>query len=242
MSQAKPSFLTKLLAPISGTDRLEAENARLEAFLAAFPGHYCGFARDGSVAYSQGFCDCLGLPRIQSFSDIQNALSPGDGVAFESFWGRLKQDGVPFTLYGADKTENKHLKISGARGVDQSGGNAFLVMWVEDVTSQITAQEDYIEEQNSETEQPAQTTSALETLPWPAWQRDSDQKIIWVNEAYAYKLASTPETIIAEQKEFAAAPVKNRAAKTISETISCRAPISPMPRWIRKQHKPAKHM
>lgn len=204
MSHTKPSFLAKLLAPLSGAARHEAENARLEAFLSAFPGHYCGFARDGSVAYSQGFCACLNLAQVRSPADIQNALSAGDAIVFESFFTRLKQDGIPFTLYGVDLAESRHLKISGARGVDRSGGNAFLVLWVEDVTSQITAHEDYMEEKSGDEDRLSLFEKALEALPWPAWRRDEAQRLGWVNEAYADKIADTPQNIIAGQREFAA--------------------------------------
>ncbi|MCD8562811.1 MAG: histidine kinase, partial [Alphaproteobacteria bacterium] len=201
MSHAKSSFLAKLLAPLSGTAQLEAENARLEAFLAAFPGHYCGFARDGSIAYSQGFCQALGLTQIRSPADIQNALSAGDAVAFESSWSRLKQEGTGFTLYGADRTEEKHLKIAGARGVDRMGGNAFHILWVEDITSQITAQDTYREETAPQADS---FEGPCNYLIWPLWRRDESQKLIWVNPAYAQGLGESAEDILSAQKELAA--------------------------------------
>lgn len=204
MSQIKSSIFAKLLGPLSGTAQLEAENARLEAFLAAFPGHYCGFARDGSVAYSQGFCAALGLSQVRSAGDIQNALSHGDGIAFESFFNRLKGEGIPFTLYGADLSESKHLKISGTKGVDREGGNPYLVLWAEDVTSQIAAQEDYTQEKIDDEDRLGLFEQAVNTFLWPVWRRDEEQKILWVNEAYAQNLGFNLQDIVAEQKEFAA--------------------------------------
>ncbi len=55
----KPSLFSSLLAPLTGSDQLVLEKERLEAFLNAFPGEYCGFHEDGSVAYSDGFCALL---------------------------------------------------------------------------------------------------------------------------------------------------------------------------------------
>lgn len=203
-----PSVIGRLLASLTGAAGLEAENARLEAFLAAFPGHYCGFARDGSVAYSHGFCAALGLSQVRSSADIQNALSHGDSIAFESFFTRLKQDGIPFTLYGADRAESRHFKISGTRGADQSGGNAFLVIWAEDVTSQIAAQEDYLEQTALAKSGGPVFEEPLAALPWPLWSRDEAQRLTAINQAYAEALGEKPDDILAGQKEFAASARK----------------------------------
>ncbi|HPQ50426.1 MAG TPA: hypothetical protein PKZ89_01970, partial [Alphaproteobacteria bacterium] len=73
----RPSFLQKIF----GNPQLSAEKDRLEAFLAAFPGEYCGFNPDGSLAYSSGFLDLLQLNTIRDFNDIQHALRPGDAAA-----------------------------------------------------------------------------------------------------------------------------------------------------------------
>ena len=80
-SKTKRSFLQNLLDKVSGEAKSSQEQARLEAFLAAFPGEYCGFSSQGVVAYSQGFCDTLGLETIKTIGDIQSVLPPGDAAA-----------------------------------------------------------------------------------------------------------------------------------------------------------------
>ncbi|MEK7802178.1 MAG: hypothetical protein AAB276_06970, partial [Pseudomonadota bacterium] len=66
----KASLFTRLF----GNPQLQVEKDRLEAFLAAFPGEYCGFNPDGSLAFSQGFLSLLGISKLSSITDIQHAL------------------------------------------------------------------------------------------------------------------------------------------------------------------------
>ena len=75
MSANKPSLFSSLLSPLTGADRLALEKARLEAFLNAYPGEYCGFHEDGTVAYSDGFRALFGLQKIENVEDIQSALA-----------------------------------------------------------------------------------------------------------------------------------------------------------------------
>lgn len=198
------SILAKFLGPLSGSPQLEAENARLEAFLNAFPGHYCGFARDGSVAYSQGFCKVLGLSQVRSPVDIQNALNTGDGIAFEGLWNRLKEDGVPFTLQGTDTAERRHIKLSASRGADRQGQNPYFVLWAEDMTAQIEAHEDFMGQITQGEGAQEGSAGHFDQFLWPLWRRDTEQKITWVNEAYATQLGAEREAILAGQKEFGA--------------------------------------
>lgn len=207
-----PNFLTKFLGPMTGVAQLQAENARLEAFLAAFPGDYCGFARDGSVAYSQGFCEILGLQLVRSPADIQAALSHADGIAFEGFWERLKTEGIAFTLYGTDAAESRHLKISGSKG--QSGdGHAYCVLWAEDVSGQMEAYNDYSAQQGEEEGRSRAFQNALNHFLWPLWRRDEEQKLIWTNSAYAGQLGAEAGEILDQQKEFAAS-ARRKPGKT----------------------------
>ena len=90
----KDSLFTRWLKPSA----LLAERDRLEAFLAAFPGEYCGFNPDGSLAYSKGFLELLNLRKITGITDIQHALRPGDAAALENCYIHLKEQRQKFVL------------------------------------------------------------------------------------------------------------------------------------------------
>ena len=74
MIKSPPPPKAGLLSRLSGKDVLTAENNRLRAFLAAVPGAWCGWATDGTIAYSDAFCVLLNIKAVSSLSDIQNAL------------------------------------------------------------------------------------------------------------------------------------------------------------------------
>ena len=74
-------LLAGFMHPLTGADRLRLEKSRLEAFLDAMPGQYCGFAQDGAVIYSTGFCRLLGLDTVKHLEDIQSKLATSDAAA-----------------------------------------------------------------------------------------------------------------------------------------------------------------
>jgi len=113
VNEPKLSLLSKLTAPFKNDGKSSREKARLEAFLAAFPGEYCGFASDGTIAYSKGFCDILGLENIKTLSDIQSVLPPGDAAALEGYFDRLEEKGQNFTLITHHFNKSRHFKFSG---------------------------------------------------------------------------------------------------------------------------------
>ena len=54
--------------------------------------------------------------------------------------------------------------------------------------------------------------AAFDSTPLPSWMRDGGGSIIWCNRAYAQLFDTTPATIVAEQKELQAKPVKRDTA------------------------------
>lgn len=191
---------------------VEAEKSRFEAFLTAFPGDYCGWSRDGAIAYSPGFCEILGLPGIKTFDDIQAPLSPGDAAALESLWSRLKANGTPFTIIVQTADGSKYLKISGTQGHDLKKRNFCDALWVEDVTNQTEAQKFFAQQARSNEQDLERMTMALNSLPRPIWLRDEKQKIIWCNEIYAEFLNTTRDKVVAQQKEIAAQAIRKKVA------------------------------
>ncbi len=196
--QASSGFLN-VFDNFGSKARLHAEKSRLEAFLSAVPGEYCGWSVDGSVAYSQGFCDILGINAVDQLSDIQKCLQSDDSVAFEGMFNRLFSDGMPFSITVHTQDTSKTLKMSGTRGTDLSGHEHFNVLWLEDISVSKRADE---EDQHALLGDIDKLQDTLDALPHPVWIRDDKQAIIWCNIAYAKMVKATPSEIIARQKEI----------------------------------------
>ncbi len=174
----------------SGQKHIKAEKARLEAFLSAVPGEYCGFSLDGSVVYSHGFCAAMELEAVERFSDIQMMLCGDDGRAFEAAFAHLLQEGVAFDLVVQNRAQTKVFKLSGRRGEDLSGRDHFHVLWLEEVLKETSDDE------------AERLREALDALPYAVWIRDAEQKIIWSNVAYSKHVGLTTGEIVAQQKEI----------------------------------------
>ncbi len=191
-----------LFSSLFGGDRLRAEKARLEAFLAAVPGEYCGWAMDGSLAYSEGFCQLLGLDHVQSLQDIQNCLSPSDAMALEGLFTRLQETGETFCMNVRTADRNKTLKLCATRGRDLEEVIVFHIIWLEDVS--FTANESRRTEdlRNHAEQELSRMQAALDQVPAPLWIRNTQTDLVWCNRAYAAALDSSPASVVAEQKEL----------------------------------------
>ncbi len=192
------------------TGSLRAEKARLEAFLSAVPGEYCGWASDETCVFSKGFCDALGLEVIDTITDVQMALSVEDGVALEGLFSRLVQNGIAFTINVQNREETRTLKISGTRGMDVSGHDHFHILWSEDITALKSASEVMMEEQEILRGEMDRLQDSLDALPNPVWIRDDKQNITWCNVAYEKIIDAKPSDIIAQQKEIVSATKKKK--------------------------------
>lgn len=178
------------------------ERARFEAFLNAFPGSYCGWAGDGSVAYSQGFLEMLDLQQVKTITDIQARLSPGDAAALEGVYNRLIENGQRFVIYVKNHDGSKIFQFSGSQGEDPKGLGSYNVIWVEDATETRTAYEKLQEKARDEERYRKLFETAFNSIPSPRWFRNEKGEITWVNDVYSDAMGHTARDIIAEQKEL----------------------------------------
>ena len=195
---SKPGLFSSLL----GGDKARLEKARLEAFLAAVPGEYCGWAPDGSLAYSEGFCRALGLDAITRLQDIQNTLFPSDAMALEGLFTELQESAKTFCVPVRNTNRSKTFKLCGTVGHDTTGTMTFHILWLEDVTeiaSETKAREDSLNAAKTELDR---MQAAMDQLPVPIWMRNGQGDIFWCNRAYALALDTTTASIIKDQKEF----------------------------------------
>ena len=207
--QASSGF-SRVLDGFGANARLRDEKARLEAFLSAVPGEYCGWGSDESVVYSKGFCDLLGVNSIERLNDIQNCLSSEDSVLLEGMFNRLITDGIPFSVSVEDRSGQKTLKISGTRGVDISNEDHFHILWLETLidTGSLHDDDSYASVADMDGFQ-----NALDALPHPVWIRDDSQRIVWCNVSYAKMVKSTPSEIVAQQKEIVSKTRKRKPSE-----------------------------
>ncbi len=201
-SRKKTSWLERLGSSFGKSQRLEREKARLEAFLTAFPGEYCGWSKDGSVAYSQGFCDILGLDQIKTITDIQSCLTLGDAAALEGVYNRLRTNRTSFIITVFNQDETKTLRISGSQGCNLDGQDTINVLWIEDITKTTKEQAKHIKNIANKKQELSQLKHILDTVPRPLWLRDENQKLTWCNATYADFLGKTKKEIITDQKEI----------------------------------------
>lgn len=194
--------LKSIISTLSGAEQLRAEKSRLEAFLAAFPAEYCGFAADGSVIYSAGFLQILGLQSLKTIHDIQNALDISDSAVLEGMFGRLVEEGKNFSIDVQTSGAKKNLKISGTRGASLNEKDIFNILWIEDNTEEQNKLIS-LEKQRGNLEQEIEKfQNSLNALPSALWMRNASTELVWCNQAYATIVGDTPETIITNQKEI----------------------------------------
>jgi signal transduction histidine kinase len=207
------------LFPQLGKGRELAEKARLEAFLSAYPGEYCGFNPDGSLVYSQGFLSLLDLKEIKTLADIQQALRPGDAAALEACFFRLLEHREKFVLRVETADESHILRLTGAAGSALTSDDRFDILWIEDITPQ---EKDFQAARASEAEKEEELRrleSVLHAFEHPVWLRNLTGRIFWCNRAYAEIANLSPETILNDQKDlaFTTAKKKSGSAKSITE-------------------------
>ncbi len=195
---AKPSFLKKLFT----NPHLRAEKDRLEAFLAAFPGEYCGFNPDGSLAYSKGFLSLLNLDKIRAFSDIQHALRPGDAAALETCMIRLKENGQKFIIKVQTLKGTKILRFTGGSGHALNEADQYDIIWAEDVTATEQELEKTRSTRQNLEHEIRKFHTLLGTMTTPLWMHTADGDVAWCNEAYAKILGKPTETILDEKLEL----------------------------------------
>jgi len=208
-----------LFSPFSGVFgnglNLREEKSRLEAFLAAVPGEYCGWDSAGTIAYSPGFGQALGVTDISNIKDIFEKLDPDDAAALEGSFNTLLDCGVPFSMTAQSRDESKKFRFSGSRGADRENSNFFTVLWLEDVTEQSVAHDIFMADQQGLRGEMERMQDSLDSLPYPVWLRDAEQKIIWCNVAYAKKIGARPSEVTLEQREFLLPSRKKKSGQAI---------------------------
>lgn len=219
--QKQIPFFSKLFERFGG-GYLRDEISRLEAFVAAAPGDYCGWSVEGEIAYSRGFADFLGLPLIRTLSDIQARLTPADAAALEGLFTRLQDEGEGFSLIVRTFDREKILRLTGRTGRDSRNFERFDAIWIEDVTASARKAERTENDLCAARGDAARLNAALDDLPQPVWTREADAALAWCNRAYAAILGLSPAEVVADRREL---PVTASAKKPTAEDDAGESPL-----------------
>ncbi len=207
---ASKNAVSKFIGSLTGADQLQQEKNRLEAFLAAMPGEYCGFCNDGSIVYSSNFLSLMGLNQLENIYDIQNILGVDDAALLEGLYSSLEKDGHAFDITVSSNNGEKSFQITGTKGCALDGRECFAILWLKQ-NPKIAEQEEKIEELEDHLET---KKAMLEHTPTPFWIRDNAFNIVWVNKAYASLVDQTEDDIVKKQTEISI-KLKESKAKTV---------------------------
>ncbi len=208
----KSTLSSSILGSLTGTNVLRMEKDRLEAFLAAVPGEYCGFSIDGSVIYSGNFLGLLSIDKLETIHDIQNALDTSDAAVLEGMFIRLQEEEKNFSI-DVETQNNKNMRVSGSRGKALSGQDAFDIIWVEDITEDNKKILSLQKSCNQFEQEAEKLKNSLNTLPYPIWMRNANTDLVWCNAAYAQIVNNNPDVIITEQIEILLTPKNKKRGK-----------------------------
>ena len=202
MTQASQGSIRRFIGTLSGADQLRLEKDRLEAFLAAVPGEYCGFSKDGTAIYSPQFLEILNIPSLETIHDVQNALSAGDAAVLEGMFFRLQEEEKNFSIDVEMSNSKKFLRVSGSRGRALNGQDIFDILWVEDVTSENDKVLSLEKSRDGFEQKIDRLQNALDTVPTALWLRNAKTELVWCNKSYTDIIGEPHAAIILEQKEI----------------------------------------
>lgn len=188
--------MTGFFSFLFGGAEVRAEKRRLEAFFSALPLEYCGWGPSGTLLFSRGFTRLLGIDRLATIHDIENALKPSDCAVFEGEFLSLQNQGEAFSITVHTLAGDRILKLSGSRGRDLGEQDSYDILWLQDITPLALETDDLKGDLHLAQGDADRLRTTLDALPMPVWVADSLSDIAWVNAAYARSLGKTRQEII----------------------------------------------
>ena len=194
--------VTSFIRSALSVKQIETERSRLEAFLSAFPGAYCGFGAHGLVAYNPAFLTLTGLKSVSSYQDILPIFQTNDDVRFEQHVKKLFQTNENFniTLHSTDHV--RCFRVQGVTGSDLAKIETFHVLWFEDISDhhhEIKIIQNKLSESNT---RKLHKKIMLDHAKDPKWLYNQNGRIILCNKAYEILVQDTQDNILSTQKEI----------------------------------------
>ena len=204
--------------------RTRREIAVLRGAMEGGPAGYIAWRGDGSEMVSPSLTDILSA-KVAGFAALRDLLAPDDGRRLDAYTQALKTRGETFgvTLVAADG--NRRFRIEGHRA---ASGNADYI-WIGDISDVARRAAAATERSTHDAAHLEQLAAAFDALPFPAWRRDGDRRLVHVNQAYARAVDADPAKATAEGRELF-------AADGDTEPASGSAPDAPEGSQIARHH------
>lgn len=190
--------------------RAHHEVGRLSAVLAGAPDGYIVWSiGEGGEYVSAGLAAQLELSPEPSYPEVLAALASDSRPGFDSAIDHLRRDGTPFSMVVAAEKGGSYRAVG--RRVSAADGKPMVdVAWMIDrsVDSAVAAQ--LREAATTLGTERDKNQATLDAAPFPMWRRDNNLELIWCNAAYARALDSTPDRVIADQREILVGPQGGR--------------------------------
>jgi len=214
------STLSRLLdavVPLRKTQKiLYNENDKLKSFINAIPVEYCGWDKNGAQAISKNFCALLESKSIESFIDLQNALTPADAASLETLYNRLQNNSENFEVNIQTAKSHKNIKLIGRYTLLDDSTDKFFVIWAEDISNFIEAMSASMQAAHNAEFREQEMTSSLNALPFPVWLRNKNLDLTWCNKFYSTIVDDSNAAIIADQKDI---PLLDKNKKPINTKL-----------------------
>ena len=171
------------------------------------PAMFMTVHQDHTCYIPQNTADLLGVDgKIKNLDGLKAALSAiaGDPKVLDKFFFELEALGTtPEIIDQRVLLDDRLVRLYGQRVPDGDLGDAFGIIWVEDIDHLAIDMRQLREELEDTSQRLFRTISALANSNIPMWVRDKHQKLTWVNEPYIrLSEGSTLDKILSEQIEL----------------------------------------
>lgn len=198
--------------------RLREETEFKNVLLTACPEAHLLFSLQGKFTGSEGAEKILGAERITQLQDVYDLLQPASAEKLQQAMQNLQAKGGDFRLQIITRTGSRALLAAGMRRAAQ-GQPETLVLWLHDITRMAEENRRQGDSLSQIGSQLTELRTVLNHLPFPAWLRSRETKLVWVNEAYARAVGHPAEKILSDQIELVSAAQRGKA-KSLAETAS----------------------
>jgi signal transduction histidine kinase len=191
--------------------RTKRDLSHLQAVLAGSADGYLAWTRaDGGEFVSATLAAQLDLPVEAGYGEFLAALSPESRAGFDAAVGRLRGEGAGFSMVvTADKGGS--FRAIGRRVAGDDDKKPVDVVWLIDRSVDAAVAAQLREAATAVAVERDRNQSTLDALPVPMWRRDGTLALIWCNAAYGAALDSTPDQVIADQRELLPGPQGGRS-------------------------------
>lgn len=191
--------------------RAQRDLRRLNAVLAGSADGYLAWSHGDSGEFvSDALATQLDLSREAGYDDVLGALSSESRAGFDTAVRHLREDGTPFSMVVSAERDGSYRAV-GRRIADSDGKPIVDVAWIIDRSVDAAVAAQLRESATAIVAERDKNQATLDTAPFPMWRRDARLALIWCNAAYAQAVGSTPDRIIADQRELLAGPQGGRA-------------------------------